>query len=141
VSESIPESQEFRRLAELYAQAADGNRPELLDAIMMDDAVIEGPQFRMEGIANIRRIPAMLKEFYLRTRHLVHNQTVVVDGENASGETYGTASHLLKDGAQVLVWHMRYHDSFRKHGEQWRFAKRTLLIDWAETRAVNVSDR
>lgn len=139
MNDSIVELQEFRRLAELYAQAADSNRPELLDAIMTDDAVIEGAEFRMEGIAEIRRIPAMLKEFYLRTRHLVHNQTVVVEGEQASGETYSTASHLLKDGAQVLVWHMRYQDVFHKHGGQWRFAKRTLLIDWTETRAVAVN--
>lgn len=132
----------FRQLAELYAQAADSHRPELLDLIMTDDAVIEGPDFRMSGIAEIRAIPAMLKQYYARTRHLIHNQTIMINGDQASGETYCTASHLLremKDGAQVLVWHMRYQDAFQKQGEQWRFTRRTLLIDWTETHAVDAA--
>lgn len=144
MNDSMLELQKLRQLAELYAQAADSNRPELLDLIMTNDAVIEGPDFRMSGIAEIRGIPAMLKQYYVRTRHLVHNQTVEINGDQAAGETYGTASHLLHEmetGAQVLVWHMRYQDQFQKQGEQWRFSRRTLLIDWTETRAVTVAKR
>jgi len=138
MSDEIQELYKFRQLAELYAQAADSLRPELLDAIMTSDAVIEGSQFRMVGIAEIREIPAVLKSFYKRTQHLIHNQTITINGDQATGETYSTASHLLKDGAQVLVWHVRYVDAFQKQSGQWRFSKRTLVIDWTETRAVNV---
>lgn len=136
MNDSILELQKFRQLADLYAQAADSNRPELLEASMTDDAVIEGPDFKMTGIVEIRQIPSMLKNFYAQTRHLVHNQTVEINGEQAIGETYCTASHLLKDRAQVLVWHMRYLDTFCKRGDQWRFSRRTIVIDWTETRAV-----
>lgn len=128
---------QFRQLAELYAQAADGNRPELFDSIMAADAVIEGPDFRMTGAAEIRTIATLLKTHFRRTRHEVHNQTIRIDGERASGETYGTASHLLheaKDGMQLLVWHVRYQDAFIRKDGQWVFSSRRLEIDWTEMR-------
>jgi len=127
VNDTITDRQQFRQLAELYAQAVDSNRPEVLDAIMSVDAVIEGPGF----------IPAMLKKHYRRTRHEIHNQTTTIDGEQASGETYSTASHLLRDEKdQVLVWHVRYLDVFCRRNGQWIFLSRKLEIDWTEVRSI-----
>lgn len=130
---------QFRELAELYAQGADRNRPELFDSIMANDAVVEGPDFRMVGVAEIRAIPAILKSHFRRTRHEVHNQTVRIHGETAAGETYCTASHLLhepKDGAQLMIWHVRYQDAFCKKDGRWAFSSRRLEIDWTEMRPV-----
>lgn len=127
----------FRTLAERYAQAADRNRPEILDAIMADDIVLEGPGFRMSGLAEVRGFPAMLAQRFRGTRHLVHNQVVTVDGDAARGETCSTASHRLRETPQVLVWHLRYEDEFRRVGSDWRFARRAIVIDWTETRNVD----
>lgn len=132
----------FRQLAELYAQAVDSNRPELLESIVTADAVIEGPAFRMSGIHEIRGIPAMLREYYQQTRHLVHNQVIMINGDQATGETYGTADHLLRGESngvqQILVWHLRYKDVSRKEEGSWLFACRKLEIDWTETRTVQL---
>lgn len=141
MSGSMSDHQQLRQLAELYAKAVDGHHPELLDAIMALDAVIEGPQFSMTGISEIRGIPEMLKKHYLRTRHEVHNQTVSIDGEQASGETYCTASHLFLDEhgkAQALIWKMRYLDLFSRSEGRWQFSRRKLEIDWTETRPANL---
>jgi hypothetical protein len=133
--------QAFRILAELYAQAADHHRPELMDAVMAEDAVLEGPGFRLAGRAAIRAIPDMVRQRYRVTRHVVENQVVTVDGGQAKGETYCTASHLYDDpaaGPQVLVWHIRYQDRFVRTDSGWRFAERRLVIDWTETRSVTI---
>jgi hypothetical protein len=49
-----------------------------------------------------------------------------------------TADHLLRETAQVLVWHFRYQEVFRRERGTWRFARRTIVIDWTETRDVQV---
>lgn len=139
MNETASDIFEFRKLAELYAQGADRNRPELFDSIMADDAVVEGPDFKMVGVAEIRTIPEILKSHFRRTRHEVHNQSISIEGGKATGETYCTASHLLnepKDGAQLMVWHVRYQDMFGKQDGRWVFQSRKLEIDWTEMRAV-----
>jgi len=136
-----PDAAAFRLLAERYAEACDRNRPELLEAIMAEDAVIEGPGFRMSGRAEIRAIPASLRQQFRGTRHVVENQSVAVDGDQAVGETYGTANHLYEStesGMKVLVWHIRYQDRFVRSADGWRFAERRLVLDWTETRSATV---
>lgn len=128
----------FRAMAERYAQAADRNVPALLDAIMTRDVVLDGPGFSMSGLDEVRGFPALLAQRFRGTRHVVHNQTIEVDGDRACGETYCTASHLLRDSAHALVWHLRYQDVFRREGGEWRFARRTIVLDWTETTSVDL---
>jgi len=33
---------------------------------------------------------------------------------------------------------MRYHDSLRREAAGWRFVRRSVLIDWTETRAAQI---
>ena len=134
---------ELRRLANLYARAMDRNEPALLDDILTDDIVLEGPGFRIDGLAASRNNPALLKQMYLMTQHVVHNQTVDVSGDEAAGETYCTASHVLRpasegEGHAALVWAIRYQDRFRRVDGSWRFSGRTLIVDWSETRPVTL---
>lgn len=127
----------LRSIAELYAQAMDRNRPELLDRILTSDAVLEGPGFRLVGIAEIRQAPATLQQRFRAVRHLVHNQPLRIDRERAEGETYATAFHLSdkEDGTpEVLLWHIRYQDRFRCEQGQWKLAHRVVVLDWTETR-------
>lgn len=134
---------ELRRLAFLYATAMDRNDAPLLEQVLAPDAVIEGPGFVIEGLERAQESPAMLRRMYLLTRHVIHNQTVTVDGDGAEGETYGTASHVFRpegDGTATtaLIWAIRYQDRFVRTGAGWRFARRALVIDWSETRPVTL---
>jgi hypothetical protein len=136
----IAAEQALLRLVQGYAQAMDRNDPELLISLLADEAVIEGPGFRLQGKAGIGAAPGMLKQRYRLTRHLVHQMLARVDGDRAQAETYAEASHVYDDpsaGTQVLTWHLRYQDAFIKRG-RWLFAHRRLLIDWTETRRVDL---
>ena len=126
----------LRRTAELYAQGADRRDKALWRNVLAQDCVIEGPGFSIAGReANLGSID-QLESMFAGTRHLVHNQVTLVNGDEASGETYSTAQHLLRDG-QVLVWHLRYQDRWRREDDgQWRFTRRTLILDWEETRSA-----
>ncbi len=137
----------YHRLACLYARAMDSHLPELLDQILSGDVVIAGPAFTLEGLQNARQTPAQLREMFLKTQHLVHNQTLtLVDETRAEGETYCTASHILRPAAgtaqhAALVWAIRYQDELRREAGEWRLARRALIVDWSETRPIALDTR
>ena len=134
---------ELRQLSEIYARAMDRNAPELLEDILTDDVVVIGPGFRMEGLGEVQQSPAMLRDMYVMTQHLVHNLTARVKDGEAKGETYSTASHVMKPasdggGHAILVWAIRYQDRYRLQGGRWRICARTLVVDWSEVRPVTI---
>ncbi|WSY28092.1 nuclear transport factor 2 family protein [Kribbella sp. NBC_00889] len=74
----------------------------------------------------------------VRRDHPFNGQsTVLVDGNQASGECYTIAHHATigDDGRRTLmVASMRYLDQYVKQQGSWHFAERRLLVDWTETR-------
>lgn len=129
---------DLRRTAELYALGADRRDKELWRQIMTEDCVIEGPGFVIEGReANLGSID-FLEANFRSTVHRVHQCVATIAGDAAEGETYSTAEHLLPDRDELLVWSIRYQDSWRREDGVWRFARRRLIVDWEETRPVRV---
>lgn len=134
---------EFYRLACDYAVAMDRNQPALLAQVLSEDCVIEAPGVVIEGLTANQKSPAILREMFLMTQHVIHNQTLTVNGDTAEGETYCTASHVFKpadDGnkTNALIWAIRYQDKLSRTAAGWRFTKRSLIVDWSETRPVTV---
>lgn len=129
----------LRRTAELYAQGADRRDKSLWRAVLSDDCTIAGPGFTVSGAeANLGSIDA-LATMFRATLHRLHQQVVTIVGDAATGETYCTAEHLLADRDAVLVWAIRYADSWRREADgQWRFTSRRLIVEWQETREVTV---
>lgn len=129
---------EIRQTAELYAQGADRRDKSLWMSVLTDDIHIEGPGFKISGIDDNLKSIDFLTEHYAKTQHRVHNQTVTIDGDRATGETYSTADHLsFTDGkGELLCWSVRYQDEWRREAGSWRFSRRELIVDWEEKRPV-----
>ena len=128
----------LRRTAEIYAQGADRKDKQLWRSVLADDCRIEGPGFVTEGLdATLQSIDA-LGQMFRSTLHKIHNQTVMVEGDRASGETYCTADHLLNDADQLLRWTIRYIDEWRREGGAWRITRRKLELLWEEIVPVSV---
>ena len=128
----------LRRTAEIYAQGADRKDKQLWRSVLADDCRIEGPGFVTEGLdATLQSIDA-LGQMFRSTLHKIHNQTVMVEGDQASGETYCTADHLLNDADQLLRWTIRYIDEWRREGDTWRITRRKLELLWEEIVPVTV---
>jgi hypothetical protein len=128
----------LRQTAELYAVGADRKDKALWRAVLAEDCVIEGPGFSVSGRdANLGSLDA-LGQMFRRTQHRVHQVVASITGDTATGETYSTAEHLLNDADMILVWAIRYQDSWRREGGAWRFTARRLIVDWEETRPVTV---
>ena len=128
----------LRRTAEIYAQGADRKDKQLWRSVLADDCRIEGPGFVTEGLdATLQSIDA-LGQMFRSTLHKVHNQTVMIKGDQATGETYCTADHLMNDADQLLRWTIRYIDEWRREGDTWRITRRKLELLWEETVTVTV---
>ena len=136
--ERLLDERELRRTAELYAQGADRRDKQLWASIFTEDGVIEAPGIRLEGRADIVAALDAMARLYVATQHRVHNQVVSIDGDTAEGETYSTADHLsAADGTHtILTWAIRYQDRWRRVDGAWRFSRRSLLIDWTDTRTL-----
>jgi hypothetical protein len=88
-------------------------------------AEIEGPMRRLSR--------------YEVTTHFVGQQSVwfdAADADRATGETYCLAHHLhVVDDVRVNdVMSIRYQDEYVREAGRWRFATRTLVVDWTERR-------
>jgi ketosteroid isomerase-like protein len=106
----------------------------LAATLFTDDAVLVGPRFQLAGRERVLRGLRSV-ERYRSTFHAVHNQTLAIEGDEASGETYCVANHLLeRDGQSVkLDWGIRYQDRLRRGTDgAWRFARRELIVDWEQ---------
>ena len=74
---------------------------------------------------------------YAVTMHFNGQSTVVLDGDQATGESYCLAHHLSvgEDGQRtMMIASIRYLDQFAKQDGQWLFAERRLMVNWTETR-------
>lgn len=127
------------KTAMLYARAVDQNVPEIIDRIFTEDATIEMPGVRLKNRAEIRGVPAMLKQKYLSTTHAVHNQTVTIAGDLAEGET-DCLAHLVtrgpRGGELVVAEAVRYVDAWVRRDGAWRFVSRRIVVEFSEIRAA-----
>ena len=131
----IADEQALLQLAYRYAQAVDRRDADALVSVFAEDGIIARPGSVWQGHEKLRGIIARLNTLYGATFHTVRNQTAVIDGDTAQGETYCVAMHILNsadDRQTRMDMGIRYQDSFVRQDGLWRFARRELIVDWVE---------
>lgn len=134
----------INRLVLDYAEAVDRLDEPLLRRVFAADAVLEGPGWRFEGIDQICSIFPIMKDSFVSSWHATHQQTINLDGDCATGETYCAGRHLQKGGYadnQVMTLIIRYHDSFVRTEGGWRMASRKEIVDWTEISTIQSGHR
>ncbi|MET0179476.1 MAG: nuclear transport factor 2 family protein [Novosphingobium sp.] len=124
---------EIRELVLLYSRGVDRKDVALLRDLYTADATdthgdsYDGPA---GGYCDFleRALPHMRM-----SAHNVCNHMISVAGDEAEGEVYAIAWHLIPDGQGGLrhdVLLVRYIDRYRREGDgRWRFAKRVVTYD------------
>jgi 3-phenylpropionate/cinnamic acid dioxygenase small subunit len=130
----------IRKTMARYTVAGDRLRAEDFMAVFTDDAVVESEgvvdsdKFRYEGrealrnwIARWRNPPANTegpRATFVR-HHLSTSHIEIVDANNAKARTYWVAY------TDIGPDHCGYYlDEFRKVGDDWLIAHRTVRLDW-----------
>jgi uncharacterized protein (TIGR02246 family) len=125
-------------LVQAYCQGVDRRDPEAVARLFTDDGSFIAyatpgatePTSRSEGHAAIAKAIGMAR-YYRQTTHTVGNHLADVDGDHANGETRVVAYHVLGDeGAErLMIWHIRYLDTYTRRPEGWRISERVLRVD------------
>ena len=136
----------IRELFDAYAHCADRRDANGQKALFTTDTrfavYMSGPgtepTYVLDGREALTPVFDDLNQ-YEATTHFNGQQTVVLDGDRATGESYTIAHHLFTTNGQrqIMIASLRYDDMFVKVGGAWLFAARNLILDWSETRPSN----
>jgi hypothetical protein len=132
----------LEQLSYRYASALDHRDPVKFGELFHPDSTLRVIASRPDGdevistysgLAEIGPIPLMFSD---KTFHFMGNHLFDVNGDQATGEVYGQAHHLLPvAGARAdYMMLIRYADSYRRSADgQWLFASRDVVAHWNET--------
>jgi len=137
----------LRRLVDAWAHCADRRLAEEQSNLFTPDGAVivydgdpttHKPSATLSGRANIRAALAVLNKFSATT-HFNGQSDVVVNGDEAIGETYCIAHQLSTENGQRMlqILSIRYQDKFVRREHRWYFAERKLITDWSDTRSSN----
>jgi len=138
---------EIRELVDAYAHCADRRDAKGQMALFTEDthfvvfmdARSEKPSMDLNRREDLAPVFDELNKYEVTT-HFMGQSTVTVEGERATGETYCIAHHVsASEGKRTLfIASLRYYDVFAKVEGKWLFAERKLMVDWTDTRPMNV---
>jgi ketosteroid isomerase-like protein len=143
LSDEAADRLSIRELIDAYAHCADRRDAEGQMRLFTDDTEFQvfmnsrspEPSYVLHGRDALAPVFADLNQ-YQATTHFNGQSTVQLRGDTASGESYCIAHHLTvaDDKCTLMLASIRYLDDFVKIADAWRFARRKLMVDWAETR-------
>jgi ketosteroid isomerase-like protein len=115
-------------IVELTAQychmARSGNVEGIVD-LFCEDGIMESGDTREQGR---ERLLAVYRESFsgLRPLPCVHNHTITLDGDRATGCT--SVEIRMVQGGEAVTAAGHYDDEFRRVGSDWKFAHRNLTL-------------
>jgi hypothetical protein len=146
----------LRSLSTSYAAAVDLRDGDRFASLFVEHGELVVPNYPEDfrpsitraGHDELRRIPEALRH-YRRTFHQMSNHEFVIEGDTASGSVRCVAHHVMAaetgspatgtvtSEGTVVVWFIRYGDGYRRIGDDWKFTRRTLHLEWVEERPVS----
>ena len=141
--ETLLAKEEIRDLVFAYSRAVDRGDNDLLESLYHPDARDEhgiNPSGTAEEFFQIMRRGGRSSVL----QHAITNHFIRVDGDQAEGEVYLIAYHVIgADDAdpRAFILGARYLDRYARRDGVWKFAHRLVVADWVEHRpAEKVAD-
>lgn len=127
----------LRQLVTAYSRAVDRRDFKLLRSLYHDDAAEDhGDMFSGGPDAYVEFVRRVLSN-YAATAHYVVNASFATEGDRAEGEIYKINYHRSHGPhAHELITGSRSFDHYRRDGGRWRFARRSISLDWSTRRVV-----
>jgi ketosteroid isomerase-like protein len=136
--QSLLDKEAIRDLVLSYSRAVDRQDFAFLRTLYTEDAIEDDHGGAYSGSAEgyVDWLEAIMGRVVDNSVHLVHNHLIALQGpDRAEGEVYvsGHSRLALADGNREDLTHgMRYLDHYAKSAGTWRFARRTIIVDWLE---------
>lgn len=143
--DELVDRSELNELAYRYAAAADARDREAFLSVFSVDGRLSTfapnaaePFAVQTGHEELARIPAVMRDRFTATMHVMTNHLLEIDGDTAIGSIYCSARHLFSNpmGGMDLVVLIRYQDRYRRDGGEWKILDREIHFLWSETYSV-----
>jgi hypothetical protein len=143
--------EELRRLARNYAAGVDRRDRALFLSSFHPDATLtvvrpadetDTTSATIRGHTEIGAITDAIAK-YRSTFHFLGQSGYALTDAGAAGEIHCIAHHRWTEHAELdHVMYIRYTDDYRlADDDRWRITSRTVLVDWTETRVLDVPGR
>jgi hypothetical protein len=135
----------IRELFDAYARCADtrdaSGQMGLFTADTRFSVFMDGPGTEPTSVLEGRESLAPVFDDLNRYEHTMHfngQSTVVLDGSQATGDSYTIAHHVYTEekSRMIMVAWLHYLDRFTKIGQDWYIAERQIILVWSETRPL-----
>ncbi|HVB92846.1 MAG TPA: nuclear transport factor 2 family protein [Acidimicrobiales bacterium] len=147
---------ELRGLSTSYAAAVDFRDGVRFAALFVEGGELVVPDYPTDfrpvitrsGHEQLELIPRAL-EHYRCTFHQMSNHEYSIDGDAANGTVRCVAHHLTASDPTTpsgssepssvgsdFIWYIRYSDDYRRVDNRWKFARRSVHLQWVEERPV-----
>lgn len=135
----------IREVFDAYARCADTRDADGQKALFSEDTrfavYMDGPgtepSYVLEGREALSPVFDDLNR-YEATMHFNGQSTVILNGDQATGDSYTIAHHVYtQEGTRMMMvaW-LRYLDTFTKVDQDWYIAERQIILEWSETRPL-----
>jgi 3-phenylpropionate/cinnamic acid dioxygenase small subunit len=119
-----------------YARGVDRRDLALVASCFTPDAAYEGTLAHGTIADALARLGQTFGH-YAATTHLVGNQLIELDGDQARSETYTIAYHRIAgEPLRDRTVAVRYDDSLVRTAAGWRISRRVVHLDWERTDVV-----
>lgn len=120
----------------LHSRGLDRCDAELLESCYWPEAEVDYGSYKGPAAAFAELVVPALEGSYELTRHTLANTLVRIEGRSAYTESHVTARHLLRGGAEEMVYCGRYLDRLERRGQVWKMMHRQVVMDWSRREAV-----
>ena len=141
--DQLVDKQKIIDLTIAYTWIIDRGPREKLREIFTEDAAFIIDIKTYNGIdAIIDKIDRTLGDLSA-SQHIISNQQVSIEGDNATCSCYLHAQHTLHgtEGGENYIMAGRYVDTLIRMDGEWRIAERRLMLDWTEGNLEVLSPR
>jgi hypothetical protein len=131
---------EIRNTLVRYSRGIDRCDEALIRSVYHDDSYDDHGDFKGSGPEFAAWDVPLLKQFEA-TMHDLGNVTLEVDGDSARAETYVVAYHVSRreETRHLITVGARYLDQFERRDDEWKIARRLVVIDWSKVERVDSS--
>jgi SnoaL-like domain len=141
IDDLLAESQ-IKELHLRFCRANDRLDEQLMRSCFHADALVE--LHRTLTVEEFLALGRVVLGRYTVTWHNTGNQLVEVRGDVAWAEHYTVSTHRIAADAvgpeRDFIAYGRYIDHVEKRNSEWRFARRTMLLDFTRTDPVPASE-
>ncbi|TCM12740.1 SnoaL-like protein [Novosphingobium sp. PhB165] len=131
--EELADHHAVGQLCKIYALGMDLRNYDLARSAFADEAKIQG-KAGLEPVDESLPATYAVASSFKATQHVIANQYVALDGNEATVWSYGVAHHKVAKGEErdEIIAGVQYRDTCRRYPDGWLIVERAIANQWVD---------